>query len=129
MTDPTPSSVRLADDIARQLSLLTQRLSQAPPREAAQILGKVLDYDEGILGRVTELVGTGSRFAQDRSQRGILGPEVWLTLGRAANELDSVGVDLDEHTDSIKQLAKPSPAATGPAPKPVASAMVVRRRG
>ncbi|MFE4017970.1 hypothetical protein ACFXPZ_11235 [Streptomyces sp. NPDC059101] len=129
MPDPTPSSVRLADDIARQLSLLTQRLSQAPPREAAQILGKVLDYDDGVLGRVTELVATGSRFAQDRSQRGLLGPEVWLALGRAANELDSVGADLDEHTGTIKQLAKPSPAAGSPAPKPVASAMVVRRRG
>ncbi|MDF3292403.1 hypothetical protein [Streptomyces silvisoli] len=128
MTDPTPTSVRLADDIARQLSLLTQRLSQSPPREAAQILGKVLDYDEGILGRVTELVATGSRFAQDRSQRGILGPEVWLALGRAANELDSVGADLNEHTGTIKRLAKPSPATGSPAPKPVASAMVVRRR-
>ncbi|AJT62532.1 hypothetical protein T261_0843 [Streptomyces lydicus] len=128
MTDPTPSSVRLADDIARQLSELTQHLAHSPPREAAQILGKVLDYDEGILGRVTELVATGSRFAQDRSQRGILRPEVWLALGRAANELNSVGADLAEHADTIKQLAKSSAPASSPAQKPVASAMVVRRR-
>lgn len=128
MTDPTPSSVRLANHIARQLSQLTQLLSQSPPREAAQILGTVLDYDKGILGRVTELLATGSYYAQDRFPRSNLRPEVSLALGRAANDLDDVGLDLDEHIDSIKQLAKPSGTAGGPAPKPVTSAMVVRRR-
>ncbi|MFE9407440.1 hypothetical protein ACFYN0_01350 [Streptomyces sp. NPDC006704] len=129
MTGPNPSPIQLADDIARQLSQLTQHLSQSPPHEAAQILGKVLDYDEGILGRVTALVATGSHFAQDRSQRGTLPPEVWLALGRAANELDNVGADLDEHTDTIRQLATPSPPpASRAAAKTMATAMVVRRR-
>ncbi|MFD9817495.1 hypothetical protein [Streptomyces violascens] len=128
MPDPNPSPVQLAGDIARQLSQLTQHLSQSPPHEAAQILGKVLDYDEGILGRVTALVATGSRFAQDLSQHGVLPPEVWLALGRAANELDSVGADLDEHTDTIKQLGTPSPPTSSPPSKPMAAAMVVRRR-
>ncbi|MDT0488113.1 hypothetical protein [Streptomyces doebereineriae] len=41
---------------------------------------------------------------------------MWLALGRAANELDSVGEDLNEHTGTIKQLATPA-----------GSAMVVRR--
>lgn len=105
MTDPNPSSVRSADEIARPIAQLTDRLAQSPPKEAAQILGTVLDYDDGILGQVTALVATGSRFAQDRSRRSLLAPEVWLAPGRAANELDSVGVDLDEHTAAIKQLA------------------------
>ncbi|MFD9327808.1 hypothetical protein [Streptomyces sp. NPDC060065] len=128
MTNPPPlTSVRLADDIARQLSQLTQLLATSPPHEAAQILGKVLDYDEGLLGRVTDLVATGSRFAQDHSQRGILHPEVWLALGRAANEFDSVGEDLNEHTGTIKQLATPATLSTSPTARPAGSAMVVRR--
>ncbi|MEV5878073.1 hypothetical protein AB0L75_28370 [Streptomyces sp. NPDC052101] len=128
MSDPSPYSVQLAASVARQIDQLTRHLAQSPPREAAQILGAVLDYDEGILGRVTDLVGAGSRFAQDHSQRGILPPEVWLALGRAANELDSVGVDLAEHTDAIQQLTGPPTPTSSPTPKPVASAMVVRRR-
>ncbi|MEU6353068.1 hypothetical protein ABZ896_27695 [Streptomyces sp. NPDC047072] len=128
MTNTPPFySVRLADDIASQLALLTQLLDHAPPQEAAQILGKVLDYEEGLLGRVTELVATGSRFAQDHSQRGILHPEVWLALGRAANELGSVGEDLNEHTGTIKQLATPATPSTNPSARPAGSAMVVRR--
>lgn len=128
MTDPYPSPVQLADHVARQLSQLTQYLSQSPPHEAAQILGKVLDYDEGILGQVTGLVAAGSRFAQEHSQRGVLRPEVWLDLGRAAGQLNSVGADLNEHTDTLKQLGTPSPPTSSTAVKPVASAMVVRRR-
>ncbi|WP_406439136.1 hypothetical protein OHB14_51410 [Streptomyces sp. NBC_01613] len=126
MTNP-PLPVRLADDITHQLSQLTQLLAQAPAHEATQILGKILDYDEGLLGGVTALVATGSRFAQDHSQRGILHPEVWLALGRAANELSSVGEDLNEHTGTIKQLATPAAPATSPAARPTGSAMVVRR--
>ncbi|WP_330324670.1 hypothetical protein [Streptomyces pseudovenezuelae] len=126
MTNP-PLSVQLADDIAHQLGKLTHLLSQSPAHEAAQLLVKVLDHDEGVLGRVTELVATGSRFAQEHSQRGILHPEVWLALGRAANELDSVSEDLNEYTGTIKQLATPATRAASPAARPTGSAMVVRR--
>ncbi|MFI2204614.1 hypothetical protein ACH47Z_28280 [Streptomyces sp. NPDC020192] len=127
MTDPTPTSVQLADSIARQLGQLRRLLALAPPHEAAQILGSVLDYDTGILGEVTGLVETGSRFAKTHSEHGILPPEVWLALGRAANELGSVGVDLHGHTGAIKQLTMPSAPSTSPAARPAASAMVVRR--
>ncbi|WP_216588009.1 hypothetical protein [Streptomyces brasiliscabiei] len=128
MTDSNLPSVQLADAIAVQLGQLRRHLALAPPHEAAQILAHVLDYDTGLLGEVTELVSIGSRFARVNSERGVLPPEVWLALGRAANELNSVGVDLNEHTGTIKQVAAPTPPSSRPAAAPVASAMVIRRR-
>ncbi|MET8683706.1 hypothetical protein ABZV77_05775 [Streptomyces sp. NPDC004732] len=128
MTDSNLPSIQLANAITAQLGQLRRHLALAPPHEAAQILANVPDYDTGLLGEVTELVGTGSRFAKNHSERGILPPEVWLALGRAANELNSVGVDLNEHTGTIKQVAAPTPPSSKPATVPVASAMVLRRR-
>ncbi|ELS55898.1 hypothetical protein [Streptomyces viridochromogenes] len=128
MTDSNLPSVQLADAITAQLGQLRRHLALAPPHEAAQILATVLDYDTGLLGEVTELVSTGSRFAKVNSERGVLPPEVWLALGRAANELNSVGANLNEHTGTIKQVAAPTPPSSSPAAAPVASAMVIRRR-
>ncbi|KMS74099.1 hypothetical protein ACM01_15880 [Streptomyces viridochromogenes] len=128
MTDPNLPSVQLAASITRQLGQLGRLLDMAAPDEAAQILAGVLDYDSGILGEVTQLVGSGSRFAKNHSERGVLPPEVWLALGRAANELNSVGVDVHEHIGTIKQVVAPSAASSSPATPPVASAMVIRRR-
>lgn len=128
MTDSNLPSVQLAEAIAGQLGQLRRLLALAPPHEAAQILAGVLDYDTGILGEVTQLVEAASRFAKVHSERGVLPPEVWLALGRAANELDSVGGDLAEHTGTIKQVARPTTPSSRPAAAPVASAMVIRRR-
>lgn len=128
MTDSNLPSIQLADAITAQLGQLRRHLALAPPREAAQILANVLDYDTGLLGEVSELVSTGSRFAKVNSERGVLPPEVWLALGRAANELNSVGVDLTEHTGAIQKVAAPAVASSSPTAAPVASAMVVRRR-
>ncbi|WP_420036019.1 hypothetical protein ACN2WE_30785 [Streptomyces sp. cg28] len=128
MTDSHLPSIRLAGTITAQLGQLRRHLAQAPPHEAAQILATVLDYDTGLLGEVTKLVETGSRFTRDHSERGVLPPEVWLALGRAANELNDVGADLSEHTGTIKQVAAPTAPSTSPATMPVASAMVLRRR-
>ncbi|MFE7272436.1 hypothetical protein [Streptomyces sp. NPDC057623] len=128
MPDSNLPSIQLANAITAQIGQLRRHLALAPPGEAAQILANVLDYDTGLLGEVTELVSAGSRFAKVHSERGILPPEVWLALGRAANELDSVGVDLTEHTGAIKQVAAPALSSSGPTAAPVASAMVVRRR-
>ncbi|MGP9017657.1 hypothetical protein ACT1U9_04500 [Streptomyces sp. BR1] len=125
MTDPSNSAANLAKDIALRLRVLDEYLTEATPRQAAAILSEVLDLEEGLLTGVTHLVESGSRFAQSQAHRGMLPPEVWLAMGRAANELHSVGTDLDEHATTIKQLGTP-PASTAP-PKPVASAMVVRR--
>jgi predicted transcriptional regulator len=127
MTDPTPTPVRLAGDIARQLDQLAGQLTQAPPALAAQIIATVLDPEEGVLGRFTTLVATGSHFAKDHAENGLLPPEVWLALGRAANELHDIGLDLDEHTDTLRQLTRPvSPGTAPPVAKPV-SPLIARR--
>ncbi|MGW3009591.1 hypothetical protein ACWC9R_12245 [Streptomyces sp. NPDC001219] len=128
MPDPTPYAVALAEDIAHRLGQLTEHLAQAPPRQAAQILGTVLDAEEGILGRATGLMATGSSFARHHAQAGSFPPEVWLALGRAANELNDICLDLDEHADDIRRLARPPGAEHAVAVKPVASDMVIRRR-
>ncbi|WP_405889839.1 hypothetical protein OG427_07270 [Streptomyces sp. NBC_00133] len=129
MTDTTPYPVRLARDISGQIDQLGGHLAQAPPRQAAQILGQVLDADEGILGRLTTLVATGSQFAQDHTERGTFPPEVWLALGRAANDLSQLCVNLDEHAGEFRQLAQtPSATCLTMTPTPVASALVVARR-
>ncbi|MFD4476416.1 hypothetical protein ACFWPU_09930 [Streptomyces sp. NPDC058471] len=127
MTDPSNSAANLAKDIAFRLRVLDEYLTEATPRHASEILGEVLDIENGLLTGVTRLMETGSRFAQSQTHRGMLPPEVWLDMGRGANRLHSVGTDLDKHTDTIKQLGTPPSTASTTPPKPVASAMVVRR--
>ncbi|MEV8426424.1 hypothetical protein [Streptomyces niveus] len=130
MTDTTCYPARLADDIAGLLDTLNEHLIQATPQEAAQILAKTLDGENGVLGRMTGLMVTGSHFAKDLSMRDLLPPEVWLALGRAANELHDIGLDIDEHTDTISALTEPQPqvATVTPAPKPAVSGTPVGRR-
>ncbi|MFJ9712829.1 hypothetical protein [Streptomyces sp. NPDC101234] len=125
MTHPVPYPVQLADAIARQLGQLADHLSQLPPPQAAQVIARVLDPDNGVLGGVTHLVATGSVFAKDQAERGALPAEVWLALGRASNELSDITLDLDEHTDTLRRVgAQPATtAAKPPAPAP----LVVRR--
>ncbi|MGW6454407.1 hypothetical protein ACWF94_00525 [Streptomyces sp. NPDC055078] len=121
MTD-SPYHVRLAGEVARQIDQLAAHLSQAPPGEAVQIIATVLDPDEGVLGRITTLVATASHYAKDRAESGVFPSEVWLALGRAANELHDVGLDLDEHTDALRQVARrPAPDSTAMPPKPPSS--------
>ncbi|MDX3855656.1 hypothetical protein [Streptomyces sp. AK02-01A] len=116
MTDPNPYAVRLADEIARLIDLLGDHLTQATSRQAAQILTKVLDSEKGILGRLTTLVATGSQQAKHHTEAGTFPPEVWLALGRAANALDDVCLDLDEHADDVRRLAQAAtPAHAVPA--------------
>ncbi|NGO49495.1 hypothetical protein [Streptomyces ureilyticus] len=118
----------LTDDIGRQLSNFTEYLAQPglSPEATTRALARVLDPEEGLLGRFTSLVATASAFAKNQAERGALPAEVWLALGRAANELDSLGLDLDEHADTLKQFSA-RPAATTAQP-PVAAPLVVRRR-
>ncbi|MFF5728105.1 hypothetical protein [[Kitasatospora] papulosa] len=126
MSHPAPYPVELADDITRRLGQLADQLSQLPPHQAAQVIARILDPDAGVLGAITHLVTTGSVFAKDQAERGLLPPEVWLALGRASNELHDITLDLDEHQDTLRQVGtQPSTtAAKPPAPAP----LVVRRR-
>lgn len=128
MTDTTCYPARLAGDIAGLLDTLNDHLIQATPQEAAQILAKVLDGEDGVLGRMTGLMVTGSHFAKDLSARDLLPTEVWLALGRAANELHDIGLDIDEHTDTIAALATPPPRVGTTVPKPAASGTPGGRR-
>ncbi|MFI1013115.1 hypothetical protein [Streptomyces sp. NPDC020965] len=124
MTDST-YHIRLAGEIARHIDQLAGHLAQAQPTEAAQIIGAVLDPDDGVLARITTLVATASHYAKDHTENRVFPPGVWLALGRAANELHDVGLDLDEHADTFRQLARrtadgstasPPKPATGPPP-------------
>lgn len=128
MTDTTCYPARLAGDIAGLLDTLNDHLIQATPQEAAQILAKVLDGEDGVLGRMTGLMVTGSHFAKDLSTRDFLPAEVWLALGRAANELHDIGLDIDEHTDTIAALAIPQSRVGTKVPKPVTSGTPAGRR-
>lgn len=126
MSHPTPYPVRLADEITRQLGRLADHLAQLPPREATQVIARVLDPDDGVLGGVTHLVATGSVFAKVQAEQGALPAEVWLALGRASNELDAIGGDLDEHRETLRHVGT-QPATTAAKP-PAPAPLVVRRR-
>ncbi|MGV9790844.1 hypothetical protein ACWEIK_22355 [Streptomyces sp. NPDC004673] len=125
MSHPAPIPVRLADEITRQLGQLADHLSQLPPPQAAQVIARVLDPDSGVLGGVTHLVATGSVFAKDQAERGVLPAEVWLAMGRAANELDDIVLDLDEHKDTLHRVGTQPAAAT--TKRPAAAPLVVRK--
>jgi hypothetical protein len=114
MTHPTPDPVRLADEITRQLGRLTERLAQLPSDEATF-----------VLGGITSLMIAGSQFAKAQAEYGRLPAEICLDLGRAANELNDIGLDLDEHRATLHHISQQptTPAAKPPAPAP----LVVRR--
>ncbi|MFF8958621.1 hypothetical protein [Streptomyces sp. NPDC014894] len=119
MTDTNPYHVRLAGEIAREIDQLAVHLSQSAPHEAAQIIATVFDPDDGVLARMTTLLAAASHYAKDRTENRVFPPEVWLALGRAANELHDVGLDLDGYADTFRQLARRTAAgSTAPLPKP-----------
>ncbi|MFC9131391.1 hypothetical protein ACFT4A_31760 [Streptomyces sp. NPDC057099] len=126
MTHPAPDPVRLADEITRQLGQLTDHLSQLSPPQAAQVIARILDPDNGVLGGITHLVATGSVFAKDQAEQGVLPAEVWLALGRASNELHDITLDLDEHQHTLQRVST-QPATTVAKP-PAPAPLVVRRR-
>jgi hypothetical protein len=125
MPHPYPYPVWLTDEVTRLLGQLADQLAHAPSREATQLVARILNPDDGILAGVTRLVATGSIFAKDQAERGALPPDVWLALGRASNELDAIGCDLDEHRETLRNVStQPATiASTPPAPAP----LVVRR--
>jgi hypothetical protein len=125
MPHPNPY-VRLADEIARQLGQLGDHLAILTPHEATQVIARVVDPADGVLGGVTHLVSVSSTFAKVQAERGALPAEVWLALGRASNELHAIGGDLDEHRETL-QYASDRPN-TAPAKPPAPAPLVVRRR-
>ncbi|MGA4901434.1 hypothetical protein ACPCAJ_27170, partial [Streptomyces griseoincarnatus] len=92
----------------------------APPERRSQNVTR--RYREEF----THLVITGSHFAKSEAERGALPAEVWLALGRAANELHDISLDLDEHQDLLQYLG--TRPATSAAKPPAPAPLVVRRR-
>ncbi|MCZ4124142.1 hypothetical protein [Streptomyces sp. H39-S7] len=125
MSQPTPYAVRLTDEISRQLDQLTEHLTQLPAPEAAQVIARMCDPDHGLIGGVAHLVDTASRFAKDQTERGALPAEVWLALGRAANDLAHTSADLEEYRETL-QRASAQPATSAGRP-PAPASLVVRR--
>lgn len=126
MTRPVPNPVHLAEDISTHLHALSEYVDQgAPPEAVARVLGSVLDGHDGILGRLTAFVENGSRATRKLAEEGSLRPDTWLALGRAANDLVQLCVELEDHTADFKRLGTPQAAATSV--PPIASALVARR--
>ncbi|MFF0740607.1 hypothetical protein ACFYVL_09410 [Streptomyces sp. NPDC004111] len=122
---PDPTAIRLADDIAHKLVLLASLTDQLPAPQATQVIARVLSPN-GAFSGFAHLVATSSRFARDQAERGALPAEAWLALGRAANELDTLSADLDEHHTTLAAVS--TCPTTTPAGTPAAAPLVVRRR-
>ncbi|MEV5605471.1 hypothetical protein AB0L33_28920 [Streptomyces sp. NPDC052299] len=125
MSHPAPYPIGLANEITRQLHLLADHLAQLPPHQATQVIARVLDPDDGLLDGVTGLLSVSSTFAKGQAERGVLPAEGWLALGRATNDLDAIGENLDEHRTSLRRLG--TQPATGAATPPTPAPLVVRR--
>ncbi|APE26495.1 hypothetical protein DEJ43_28175 [Streptomyces venezuelae ATCC 10712] len=111
--------------MAARLDHLNEYLTRpGTPPDTVAVLADVFDPEHGALGAFTTLAATASRFAQQQATQGLLPPEVWLALGRAANELNDIGLDLDEHLDTLAAARTPS---TTPVKPPVPVPLVVRR--
>ncbi|MBY8847100.1 hypothetical protein [Streptomyces sp. SP2-10] len=126
MPRPTQNTARLTAEITQRLAYLSTDLHQLPADEAVRVIARILNPDDGILGAFTQLVEAGSRLAQQQAERGALPTEVWLSLGRAANELHSIGLDLDDHKDTLVQFGTQAGLAASKPPAP--APLVARRR-
>ncbi|MFB6557406.1 hypothetical protein ACFCYH_00605 [Streptomyces sp. NPDC056400] len=124
----TPPATTLTESINRQLDQLSAHLSQAGPQQAAQILQQVLDAENGILGRLTALVGTGTYVTKHHAQSGVFPAEMWLALGRTANSLHDLALDLDEHQEVFEEIASRRSLTTSPPAATQATALVARGR-
>ncbi|MFF5438871.1 hypothetical protein [Streptomyces achromogenes] len=125
MPYPNPRIIVLADRIALWMRQMSRLLDQLPADQALNAVSRVLHPDDSLLVGFTSLVETGARIAREQAERGELPPEVCLALGRAANELHSIGLDLDEHKDTLARAGAPAGAAKG---RPASPAPLVARR-
>ncbi|MDT9685034.1 hypothetical protein RND61_23670 [Streptomyces sp. TRM76323] len=125
---PPVTTATLADSITQQLDQLSEHLAQAGPQQAAQILLKVLNAEDGVLGRLSALIVTGTYVTKHHTQRGAFPAEMWLALGRTANTLHDLALDLDEHQEVFEEIATQRATAASAAVPPQATALVARGR-
>lgn len=125
MPYPNPHTNMLANQVTLRIRQLSRALEQLPADQALKVIARILHPDDGAMGSFTQLVETGARITRDPAERGVLPPEVCLALGQAANELHSIGLDLDEHKDTLARAG--APAGTS-ATRPASPAPMVARR-
>jgi hypothetical protein len=117
----------LAHRVARGIDELADWLATAPPGQAAQIMHRVLDADEGILGRLSFLLATSSHYAKERA--GPQTADLWQELGRASNRLSDLALDLDGHAQQFAELTNPLTPVPPRPPAPPSPARPAPRRG
>ncbi|WP_031008904.1 hypothetical protein [Streptomyces sp. NRRL F-5727] len=122
--NPPVTDDALLDAIAQHLDQLADHLLQADARQAAQILARVVDLEDGVLRKLTDLVTDCSRASRNHAADGLFPPEAWLAFGRAGNTLANVSDDLDQHRNVFEQIGKQAPASA----PPKATAFVTRGR-
>lgn len=124
MPHPYPYPEWLADEIKRNLRLLTEQIDQLPPADAMQVIAHVLD-SEGLFDGVIGFISVSSTFAAAQAEDGALPSGVALDLTRATNALNDIGGALEESNGILQDVSAPpvTPGATLPLPAP----LVVRR--
>lgn len=124
--NPPVTDDALCTSITQHLDELTARLRRADAQQAAQILARAVDMERGILSKVHDLISAGSRASRNHAADGSFPAEAWLALGRAANTLANLTIDLEQHQEVFEKIGKQPPApATAP---PKATAFVARGR-
>ncbi|MEE4544038.1 hypothetical protein V2S66_18930 [Streptomyces sp. V4-01] len=93
---------------------------------APLLVAPVLDPDDGVLARMSDLLASASRYAQRHGGA----PELWQDLGRASQHLGDISETLADSVTGLATLPgvtrRPAPAArkppTPPAPDPARGA-------
>ncbi|MFF7438969.1 hypothetical protein [Streptomyces sp. NPDC008122] len=121
---PSVTDDALLDAITQYLDELAGRLRRADAQQAAQILARVVDLEDGVLRKVADLVSDGSRATRNHAADGVFPPEAWLAFGRAGNSLANLSGDLDQHLGDFERIGEQTPASVPPR----ANAFVARGR-
>lgn len=95
---------------------------------APLLVAPVLDPDDGILPRLSDLLASASRYAQRHGGE----TELWQDLGRASQHLGDITETLADSTAALATLPgatrRPSPAARKPPAPPAPGGAAGRRR-
>ncbi|MFR9723992.1 hypothetical protein ACL02R_11595 [Streptomyces sp. MS19] len=116
MTHPPHRPAGRAEAIAWEIDMLTEQLLRASPQAAVRVLATVLDTDNGVLGRMVALLSTSSRVAHQHAAHFALPERTSLALGRAANKVYDIALDLNIHAEHFAELADTPPPPAPPAP-------------
>jgi hypothetical protein len=108
-------TVALAQSAARRIDRLAEHLASAGPDETRQILGDVLDAEDGVLGRVVTLLAVASYRAQHHND-----PHAAAVYAQIANDLHDLVLRLDADLN-------PAPALPAGASSPTTTPAPVRR--